>query len=488
MKTLRYFCWLAATLSLVVNQAHAEISPRLVELDAILSDLGKTVDSIQLENCSATIADYYSRFLKLELDKKFVDVDELPLIERLVEDSFAIRTKIKDLYKDYPKTIEQTPAQDACMAAGKELIRALRYAEDYLIEWRARLDPTVTDEFVNMTGRSPYLIVNPKYKDQFHSYEDLASGDVIVSRGNAFTSALIAKMVEADYQFSHQSFVYRDKDNALWTSEAHIEIGSIASKIQRHLDEKNARSAVFRYKDQGIAALASEKMINYIKDYKRENKSNVPYDFQMDETEHKKMYCSEDVKAGFSMVGVDIPRFESRLQPGIGPLVRTLGVNAKDDKVRDILIFAPGDLQVDPDFEEVAEWRHPLKLLRQRYTDAILTKLLSMMTEEGYRYDPTFMDGIEARFGWSLRRIPLLNLLVVEKFPLNMKVDMLEVNFVIDQVGKLMLKDLEEQAKAAGGIPLSMRQISASLESYVAQEQARAAAGHHSKFLRMFHK
>lgn len=204
------------------------------------------------------------------------------------------------------------PFGSKCYHAVRDLMRAIRYAEDYVIEHNTLSSVKTPAElknkkFTTLKDAGLHFIRNSKYN--FGGFQDLQSGDVILSRGNAYTSAAIARIGEDDAQFSHVSFVYKDPQGKLWTTEAHIEIGSVVAPIQTHIDQENARTVVFRYKDQELAHRASEYVFKLVQEQMKKGK-NVPYDFGMDYKDSSELFCSEVVSKGMRDIGgVDVPKY-----------------------------------------------------------------------------------------------------------------------------------------------------------------------------------
>lgn len=381
-------------------------------------------------------------------------------LRRVIEASFE--TRIDIAAKLRALTIK-TELDAQCLGSVQDIVRALRYAEDYLVEVLVTRDDkeALTREYINFKGESPYLLVNPKYR--FRGAEDLKGGDIILSRGNAYSSAAIARIGERDMQFSHLSFVYEDESGKLHTAEAHIEIGNVVAPFQAHIDEKNARSVVFRYKDPELAAKASELI------YKRVQKAqaggkNIEYDFSMNLAETKRLFCSEVVHAGFKMATgnqVDVPRFKTKFTKGMIPFLQTLGIEINEANVSTFETFAPGDIQFDSDFEMVAEWRNPARMKDNRQKDAILTMLFKWMEDHSYRFRPTAGMGVKARTAWLARRVPMANRGLKDDFPMNMTVAQLKLFFVLDEVAAPIHEYLtkEQEKRKVPMTPLEMYEI-----------------------------
>src|SRR2546423_7159921 len=75
----------------------------------------------------------------------------------------------------------------------------------------------------------------------------LRSGDILVSRGGAATSALIARGNDFPGNFSHVALVHVDERNrAASVIEAHIERGVVISSVADYLADKKLRVMVLR--------------------------------------------------------------------------------------------------------------------------------------------------------------------------------------------------------------------------------------------------
>jgi hypothetical protein len=228
----------------------------------------------------------------------YFDTSDIKLIDEDIEKSFEARIALKESFGKFKLNNE---VDQSCLINAQDVFKALRYVEDYLIELRMDKVGDTPAEYVNMLGDFPYFLINPKFSHDFKSYQDLKSGDVILSRGNAYSSAAIARIAQSDYQFSHLSFVFQDPQSRdLFTSEAHIEIGSVVAPIKDHLEEKNVRSVVFRYRDEDISARASKAIYELVKKHQESGK-NIEYDFSMNYKDDSKFFCSEIVSQGFKL-------------------------------------------------------------------------------------------------------------------------------------------------------------------------------------------
>lgn len=410
----------------------------IIEEIGFISKLHKT-DSI---SCKANYDKLYQNLFNLAGETTYLDLNDIKSMDEDIEKSFLARLALKDSFKTFSVDSE-------CYKSAADVFRGLRYVEDYLIELRMERAQSAPAQYENLKGEFPYLLVNSKFKNEFKSYEDLKSGDIILSRGNAFSSAAIARIGVNDYQFSHLSFVYQETPSSeLMTTEAHIEIGSVVGPLKDHVSSKNAREVVFRYSDSAVAHNASKYMFDKVKAAQLTGK-NIPYDFSMDYKDESELFCSEIISHGFkhALPKEDyFPMFKSKFTAGIIPFLNTIGVPADKENIKHLDVFSPGDIQFDPRFDLVAEWRNPRKMEESRMKDFILTKLFERMDQNGYQIDPSLKMNAESRTFWLLRRLPVVKKFLQNKFALNMKPGQLELFMALDKIGDAIYKEIEKSS------------------------------------------
>ncbi len=419
--------------------------------------------------CSKEYENIYNQLFNIAGSVTIFERSDLQSIDEDIKESFLTRLALKDSFNKF--SLNGTSAKK-CLQNAQDVFKALRYVEDYLIEIRMERAANSPMEYVNLKGSFPYLLINPKYKSDFSSYEDLKSGDVILSRGNAYSSAAIARIAQSDYQFSHLSFVYKDQETKeIFTSEAHIEVGSITAPIIDHINEKNVRSVVFRYNDNAIAEKASQLMYERVTKAQNSGKA-IEYDFSMNYRDDSKLFCSEVIGQGFKLADPKsdyIPLFKSQFTTGMIPFLNTIGVPVTKENIDTLNVFAPGDIQFDPRFEIVAEWRNPKKLEESRYKDFILTKLFERMDKEGYQIDPSLKMDVESRAFWLLRRTPLIKKFLSKKFSLTMNPAQMELFMALDNIGETFYKNLEVRAIEFDH-PMTPKEIYQVIDEFIAKD------------------
>jgi hypothetical protein len=205
------------------------------------------------------------------------------------------------------------------------------------------------------------------------------SGDLLLSRGGAPTSALIARGNDFPGNFSHVALVYvpDGNDPTPLAIEAHIEKGVGISSVEDYLTDKKLRILVLRprpdhpslERDPTLPAKAARAM------FERATSEHIPYDFAMNFRDASSLFCSEVASAAYDSQHFDLWLELSHLSsPVLRAWLRGLGV-------KHFVTEAPSDLEYDPSLSLVAEWRDRDGLLGGYIDDALIDALLDAETE-----------------------------------------------------------------------------------------------------------
>jgi len=199
------------------------------------------------------------------------------------------------------------------------------------------------------------------------------SGDILVSRGGAPTSALIARGNDYPGNFSHVAIVYVDPDTLVpQVIESHIERGVTISSFEKYLKDTKLRIMVLRLRsdlpsmtvDPYLPHKAAELALN------RARRRHIPYDFTMDTQDTTGMFCSEVVSSAYAAMGIKLWMGMSTISnPGVASWLAGFGVRHFETQ-------EPSDLEYDPQLRVVAEWRDPDALLKDHIDNAIIESLL----------------------------------------------------------------------------------------------------------------
>lgn len=437
------------------SRASASSYDLLSESERVLSDL-KSKEIFNLKTCPEYLSQVYSTAFQIEphsFNVEKVKSDWMKIYNNL----WLIRSQLNENLKSYGNNKETL----VCANKARDFFRLARYIEDYLAESFSGVQqdfdlpkdvkPVIPTPFQDS---APWTVLKPGLKKL-----TLRSGDIIISRGNAYTSASIARIVEIDSQFSHLAMIYIPNgekveltiDEAINSSdvlvlEAHIEIGSTIRPFKDYARDGNARNLLFRYPDRILAHKAALETFRFLDKHRSQARSrdrdrhplndvnySVPYDFKMILNDSSEVFCSEIGYYGFNKVGVQVPTFLSDIDPQLD-FAKRLGIKSKT-------IFAPGDMEVDLKFEMLAEFRNLKKLKGLRLKDMAISGLLKWM-KEGYQFAPIPPSTFQSIFAWLTRQLDFK--FVKNRLPKNMNIKVLNTTFTLDNVASRLESRLLE--------------------------------------------
>jgi hypothetical protein len=296
-----------------------------------------------------------------------------------------------------------------------------------------------------------------------------------MSRGNAITSAAIARMAKIEGQFSHVAMIYIDPDTQKkWVLEAHIEVGTTVRPFEVYAADGNFRVAVLRLRDPALADLAHQAAkLQYERIKAAADRGGaVPYDFGMRLQDSDELFCSEVVYEGYQKASdgqFPMPLMQSRIEPKNRDFLDRLGIHESRT-------FMPSDLDVDPRFELLAEWKDISRVGDVRRKDAVLDRFYAWSNEYGYRLGSDLSAWFKKTVIWQLRRWPVFSRLLKDRFPLNMSRSVLQTVSVLTTFGENLLDEaeaLDAKAVRARGYPLSFREMSEALDQARVEDLAR---------------
>lgn len=214
----------------------------------------------------------------------------------------------------------------------------------------------------------------------------LHSGDILVSRGGAPVSALIARGNDYPGNFSHIALLHISEQQEVSVIEAHIEVGVTVATLERYLADKKLRIMALRL-DGTLEQLQADPLLPHraasaALDEARER--HVPYDFAMHYEDPAKKFCSEVASAPYSDLGV--PLWEGRTtmsSRGTTAWLAALGVEQ-------FTTHGPSDLEYDPKVVVVAEWRDREALLDDHVDNAVIDAMLEA-AERGVTIDYDYL-------------------------------------------------------------------------------------------------
>ncbi len=381
-----------------------------------------------------------------------------------------------------------------CVQESRGAFRVVRFLEDYIGEWtRAQrpLDPTGFDFFSQpvpiVEKNDAYLsfTANPSEKFEFRN------GDLLITRGVSYLSANIARIGTSETQFSHVVFYHRDAASGKQeTIESYVGEGVGTYDINYALRNENARIMVLRAKDASLADRAANQMYTRVTQAVAAG-APIQYDFQFEWDNPDKMSCAEVARAAFKAASsnqVVIPQYPSQIQFRNTDYIERIGMGNG-------WTFAPGDMELDPRFELVAEWRD-LRLTRDsRQKDAILTEMFKWMEEKNYVLHDTFTSSLAGKLVWPSSHTvfwPLVRKATgapgsTPKVPKRV----FQTMALLNEVGKAFLgkvKALDADHEKQTGWPMNMTELYQAIEALRSEDLALFQSGHKGRKESVIHR
>lgn len=199
------------------------------------------------------------------------------------------------------------------------------------------------------------------------------SGDLLLSRGTAPTSALIARGNDYPGGFSHVALLHiHEQSKEVSVIESHIEGGVAIASVDEYMADKKFRILVLRLSDdlpilRGNPLLPHEAATKMLDRAKAES---IPYDFAMDFSDPEKLFCSEVASAAYGSLGFELwMNLSSISNP-------TLATWLNDFGVQHFRTQAPSDLEYDPQLIVVHEWRKLEGLKNDHLDNAVVDAML----------------------------------------------------------------------------------------------------------------
>ncbi|MBX2990845.1 MAG: hypothetical protein KF749_06700 [Bacteroidetes bacterium] len=205
------------------------------------------------------------------------------------------------------------------------------------------------------------------------------SGDILVSRGGAATSAFIARGNDYPGNFSHVALVHVDSSGHASIIEAHIEKGVAVASIDEYLRDTKLRVMVLRLRADLLAdPMQPHNAAAFALQDARTRR--IPYDFKMNFRDNSEFFCSEVASHAYKQVGIPLWMGLSSISTaGVSSWLAAFGVEHFETQ-------EPADLEYDPQLRVVAEWRDPEVLLKDHIDNAVIDVMLEG-AEKGERLE-----------------------------------------------------------------------------------------------------
>jgi hypothetical protein len=448
----------------------ARLEDDLAAVDALSQRPAATAKEL-----AANLGDVYEAMFNVSLDR--YDLDTLARsAPELMRAIFALRVRLRDQVADWHRRgFMSLPVQ----LAVRNALRAARYATDMLGELNIRYALLGPGEITmrGFRGNNLNTLVSPA----FDTGEDIPfrSGDLLLMRGMHHNSAAIARIGDVDSQFSHIAIVHTDENGKQWVVESLIEEGAIINPLDFVLHHGLGRCVAFRHKDPALARRAAAQIHEVVRRSRAPGGRRIWYDFSMELAGKGELFCSKLVRLAFALASEDrvlLPTFNTRFDVRNRDFVDRIGVTARET-------FAPADIELEPDFDVIAEWQDYRVTSRLRLQDLLMDKLFWWMDEYGYKFRediPIRLIGIFGRMSSRLSdRAKQLVADVIPKVPPNMQRSTIQAVAMLHQTAEPLLADLltlERNCIDQHGRPLHAREVFDRLE--LKRQESRGRIGY----------
>ncbi len=436
----------------------ADLKTELVHLEAVALLPAATPAEL-----AANLAYVYQGFTGI--DFAHYDVRQLTgIAPSLIQSLFRTRMQLRDRLREW----RDNGFLDAnVVQALRNVFRAMRYAGDMLgeiaIDFRRIVDGA--SPLPAFRGRDTNTLINPRFDEQ----RDLPfrSGDVLLGRGRLHNSAAIARIGDVDSQYSHVGIVYVDPKGLHWIVEALIEEGAIVHPLADALTHDLGRAILLRHRDAALAQRAAFIAHEHVKQSQSRYGKPIPYDFSMQLSGLKRMFCTKLVRYAYERASegrLVLPAFPTHLSMKNRDFFNRIGVTATET-------FAPGDMELEPEFDVVAEWQDYRVTASLRHQDMVMDKLFAWMDDHNMKFEESFLIGVISRLGkWSAglsNTIKSMIADVVPKVPSHMKRRTIAAIVMLHRTAEPIMTeitDLERERIRVFGHPLHPREVMEYLE------------------------
>lgn len=422
-------------------------------------DLARNLDAIYQHAAHAKFTDY--------------DVDAVAeAAPEIMYRLFDIRVHLRQRISEFQRADLMS---DDVVIGLRNVFRVLRYVSDMLGEIATGNARLIEGERPYRGFTGPSLNTLASY-DHFQRGEvQFKSGDIILVRGRQHNSAAIARIGTADSQFSHVGVVYIDAEGKHWMVESLIEDGAVIMPLANALDHGLARAALYRHYNENLADRAA-KAIHYHVAQSLSSGPRIQYDFSMRLDDEAELFCSKLVRLAYAMATGGrymLPSYPTLIAMQNQDFLNRVGV--KTDAT-----FAPYDIDLEPEFELVAEWQDYRETSNVRIQDFTMDKMFEWMDRYGYRFEETPMIRLISRLGrfssYFSEDAKRALAQVFPRVPRNMPRKTVAVVAMLHKTAEPIcaeLREIERRSIGKTGLPLHGLEILAHLERIRQREGGR---------------
>ena len=387
----------------------------------------------------------------------------------LLQRMFQVRMQLRDQLRTWRN---QALLTGDVQHALRSLFRAMRYGTDMLGE--AAIGFHRMGEHSRplraFTGRNNNTLINPRFNEK----RDLPfrSGDLLLVRGRHHNSAAIARIGDVDSQYSHLGIVYVDPKGYHWLVEVLIEEGGVIKPLGEAISHDLSRAIVFRHPNAALAQRAAFIAHEHIKASQARYGKPILYDFTMQQEGYKRLFCSKLIRLAFEKASegaMILPTFPTRMSMRNRDFFDRIGVTATET-------FAPGDIELEPGFDVVAEWSDYRITASARHQDIVMDKLFQWMDAYDLTFKETFLINLIARGGRVAAGLSnTIKSMIAEVIPVvppHMKRQTIATIVMLHRTADPLMHDLERVERERIGLfgyPLHPREAAEYLERWRAK-------------------
>lgn len=300
-----------------------------------------------------------------------------------INNIFKIRLALREKIKEFHANKTLTPE---CIAGTRRALMVARSAEDLVMLWLRQKNLIGKESVLTFAGNAPHTLKNPKFFSSPNQAVELKTGDLIMMRGTSVVSALIGRIGDEEGMFSHVGMVYIDATTKKgYILESLIETGYVTTSLTEWMKSPHSRAAIYRYPDATLAAKAAKSLYDHVNSFKKARGKTVPYDFAMNMNSYDKLFCAEVVRLAYDKATdgkIILPTFQTSFaQAKQTGFLKQMGIGA-------VSTFSPNDLDIEPRFDLVAEYRNIQNAPKLRLQDATMESMFDWM--ERYNYELQF--------------------------------------------------------------------------------------------------
>lgn len=420
--------------------AHAVLSK---DIKVAAAELQRTALSKELTaaTCAATLKSMADELYNLPPDyfTNDLDIKESADGSDAISQLFKTRLELAKRFKQMVITgaFTDTAQLEDCATRLRIALRNIRELEDVTglnVLNKAGKTPDVLSKnpilYPMVDATWPNLLMNRELNGNKKLDRSMVkSGDVFLVKGTMFAAAPISRVSKVDNQFTHIAVAYVD-DGSLFGPQnkgnvyfinAEPDFGVEIVGFDFFVKDRKARLLQYRYSESNGDAKRSAELAAQAAKYvaamsvPRVNPKDltdltladrllatnnnlpklIPYNFAMDLANKDALFCSQVVSFAFDHICQNqacetypkyIPAGKSAIPLSVSKFDVANNSLAKILELQKEEIFSPADIEIDPRFQLLAEWRDYSVINESRITDMTNTKIFQYIENNKYSF------------------------------------------------------------------------------------------------------